>query len=373
MTDRRPFGELVRIALLLILIWSAVAVFDSSQTYRMAVDTNYFANQHWVPIICNNLTAAFNWALFTPFVVFLAERLPLVTRARWRNAAVLLALTPLLSTVRAAFGSLVLQLGEGGAPFSEIVSFTAHSIDVRFHRNVFLVVVIIGVVNLMLAHRAAAASEQKDLALKKELANAELQRLRTSLQPRFLFAALEAAEAEVIRAPLVADQMVVCLGTVLRRMLDFEKRSDVALGEELAVLDGCLELERKRTGGRFTTQFVVAEELLGARVPPLLLEGAVESALMGDDREPGHLAIDAWQEDGRLRIDIRNSEARRAPSEAAVETMRARLHRAFPERGRVERRAGIAGIITSLTMPLELRPRPVGASRHWTFLESRAQ
>lgn len=348
MSDRRSLPELAATAAVIVLIWMLFAINEASESYRVTRDTGY-TEQSWLMLIGFQTGAALMWAFVTPAIVFIAERFPLVKPFRWRNVAVLLALTPLLAIFRTILGSTVMQLGEGSVGLRHLVAFAAYSIDVRLHRNIFLVLVVIGVVNLILAHRAAAASERKELAEKKKAANDEVQRLRAAMQPRFLFAALDAVSAQVTRNPHAADRMLVELGGVLRTMLEFEKRSDVTVAEELELVEQCLRLERTRTAGGFSARVNVGETLLAARIPPLLLHSVIESAVLVEDSPGGSLTVDAWAEDGRLTFLIADGDPSRAPR---LEATRARLRRAYADLAWVYSRKRVDGVVTTLNVPL---------------------
>lgn len=361
MNRRRSFPRLLGIAAMIVLIWIVFAVFNSSEFYRRVVELEFHFS--WSEVLINQLIVSMNWALFTPPIMAIAERLPLVKPFRWRNAAALVVMTPMVAIARAAWGGALMTFIEDDTMAQHIRMIT-HSIDVRWHRNVFLTMVIIGIVNLVLAQRAVAERERKTLAEKKEVAHAELQRIRAAMQPQFLFATLDAVKAEVARSPLVADRMLVELGAVLRKMLDFEKRKDVSLAEELEIVGHCLVLEKARTAGLFTTTIDVDDSLLRARIPPLLLHSIVQSAVLAEGRHEGHLAISAWARQKSFKLAIRNTDARRAPRIAALEATRARLHRAFAERAHVEVRHDVNATVVVLTMPLETEPSYVvgGAS-----------
>jgi LytS/YehU family sensor histidine kinase len=352
MRDRRSFPRLLGIAIMIVTLWQMFALFSASEIYRRNVDSGYVPRSSWYEILAVQHIGGFVWAFFTPIIAFIAERIPLAKPVRWRNTLVLLALTPLLAVVRAVGGGVILPIAEN-ADLRGIFQMAVHSIAVRFHRNVFLILVIVGIVNLVLAYRASAARQREGLAAKKEAANAELQRMRLALQPHFLFNTLDAVRGQIHRSPVAADRMLVQFGLVLRKMLEFEKRSDVTLGAELELVRQCTAIEAARTNGLFTTEIAIDNELLDMRLPPLLLHSMVEPALLAEGLTPGQLTIVAWAEDGTLRIVVANSDPSRAPSPAAIEAMRARLQRAFPDRATLETPKPDGSSVIRVTMPLE--------------------
>lgn len=353
MTAARPFRELFATAMVIIAVWAVVALFSSSERYRRHIDTRGLPEGQnvafeagkmpdglWSFLTAHELMVGLLWATFTPAIIFIAERLPLVRPFRWRNSVAVLAVTPVISVCRAAFGGAVLYLAEGGRSRDELFDFMLFSVDVRFHRNVLVTLVVFGVYNLLVVHRAAAASERRVLAAREQLANEQLQRLRGALQPRFFFGALSAIKAQMAGSPLLADRMIVQFGAVLRKMLELEERADVSLGEELAVVQQSLGLEAMRTCGRFTWQIAADESILAARVPPLVLHTLVASGVMREGADRGKLEIEAWQSGETLAVSIRFEDASRSAGPAALEAARARLGRLFADHASLEESAG---------------------------------
>lgn len=288
----------------IVALWVIFGIFSSNE-FRLRLDET--SSDVASEVLLYQLSVSLIWAVFTPVAIFIAERLELRKPHRLRNLALLLAIAPLFSVVRAAVGGAVFELCELGRISAD---FLWLSVTLRFHRNVFLFLVVVGIVNLVLLQRAAAARERNALALRTAVMNAELQRLRTSMQPRLMFAALDAIAAKVRDQPHVADRMLVELGHLLRALLEFGKRPSVTLAEELELIDRYFDLERMRTGGRFSARVDVEEELLGVRVPPLALHTAVAGALLADEETPRHLEIDGHASGATLLLDV-HSGARR--------------------------------------------------------------
>jgi hypothetical protein len=353
MNRRRPLPVLAGIAATIAGLWTMFALFSASQVYNVSRDTGISTNELWLFHTSYQLSSALLWATINPVVVYIAERLPLTGPFRWRNVVALLALTPLVAVFRAVLGSAVQRMADGGGTVQQYLDFAWLSIDIRFHRNIVLVVIIIGITNLVLAYRASATREEQALARTKAIADDKVQRLRAAMQPRFFFAALDAVK-QLMGRPDAADRMLVQVSAVLRKVLEFEQRDDVALLEELALVDTCLELERIRTGGLFTFRIDIGEALLRARIPPLLLYGLIEAALVAEELERGHLEIRGWAEGRTVKLDVRNDDPRRAPNEMAVDAARARLQRAFAAEASVAIRSHAGGTSTTVTMPLRL-------------------
>ena len=343
--------RLFRTAFLIVAVWVIFGVFNSSEFYQRTVESGRPAVLS--ELLYYQINAGLLWAMFTPFIVYVTERLPLRKPHLLRNALLMAAFVPSIAVVRAAIGGVINRLGDREPP---TVAFTRYSIAIRFHRNTFLVLVIIGITYFILARRAAAERERNALALRTAVTNAELQRLRAAMQPRMMFATLDAIAAKVTTDPDLADQMIVHLGDLLRTMLEFGKRSSVTLGEELEVIDRYFEIERARSGGAFTTRVDVEEDALAARVPPLLLHALVESALFGTDTDsPQRMEIIGRTQENSLILEVLNDDPkRRIPAPDAVEETRGRLQQAFGTGATVSWRLEENRVVTELAMPLQL-------------------
>ncbi|HYO76532.1 MAG TPA: histidine kinase [Thermoanaerobaculia bacterium] len=350
----RRFGELFGFSLTILTIWIVFGIFTSSEFYRRSAETEA-PPAALAPVLFFQFTTSFLWAVFTPVAIGIAERLPLRPPHRLRNALLILAISPLFSLVRAALGGAVHDYVLEGRVTT---AFVMLSINLRFHRNVFLFLVIVGITNLILLQRASAEREQSALQLRTAVMNAELQRLRASMQPRLMFATLDAIAAKVATRPDVADQILVQLGDLLRTMIDFGKRPSVSLEEELEVIDRYFEIEKTRTDGSFTTRIDIEEELLPARIPPLVLQALVESALHVEGDRRRHLEIRGGAERGILAIEILNTDPHTA-SMLTLEETRTRLRQAFGDEATVATRSEDGRVVTRLTMPLQFEGETV--------------
>lgn len=352
MMTRRRLVQLLGLAFGILGIWVVFGLYATSEFYRRTVDAGAYA-ETWIEVLQFQLTSSFMWALFTPVAIFIAERLPLQKPHRVRNALMLLAIAPVFSFVRAVLGAMVYLAGEGTP---QNLPFLMLSLSIRFHRNIYLFLIIVGVMNLIMLQRMAAERERNRTALRSAVTNAELQRLRASMQPRLMFATLDAVAANVETRPEVADRMLVRLGDLLRTMLDFGGRPSVSLAEELEVVDRYFDIERERTDGAFTTRIDVDEELLAARVPPLLVHGLVETVLHAEEKTAQHLDLRGRSGGGMLTLEIRHDapDRKRTPPPVVVEETRARLREAFGDRAALHWWREEEQIVTELSIPLVL-------------------
>lgn len=348
MTNTLRIHRLFLYAGVLVVVWSIFALFSSSEFYQRGMAVG--SKGYWTDVIQVQLSTGLLWAAFTPVIVFIALRLPLQKPHRLRNAVALFLLTIVIAAARAVVGGVVSAVSEGDTP---TWGFIMLSLTIRFHRNVFLTLVIIGITNLVLANRRAADRELAALATKADLLRSEFRQLRTSLQPQFVMSTLDAIAARVKESPAAADRILVELADLLRARLEYQKRREVTVTEELELVDRYVDIQKILSRGRFRCRVDVNDDALDAEMPPLLLLVVVESVLVAPgDGDEGWLEIRGSAEHGTLRLEVRNGGNRRDADGQALEETRARLEQTFSGTSsiRVERAADC--VITIIEMPL---------------------
>lgn len=327
--------------------WTVFALFNSSEAWRFLVATG--GTERVSNILRYQFSSALLWAVFTPVIVAVAERFPLRSSVRARNAAVLLLASVALSASRALVGGAVYEWSVGD---SVTWGFLMYSLQIRFVRNVFIIAVIIVVTEIVSAARGDAEREHRAAALVAEVATAELARARAKLQPRFILTVLESLTDRIESRPRGTDTLLVMYGDLLRQMLGTDTRNDMTLGQALELVEPYLAFERARTAGRFTTRTSLRAELLGARVPALLLHPLIEDVLIRSSAaELSHLEVRAEAVRGHLLLDVEERHASAPPHHDALHEVRTRLERTFGSDVAVEIRATATGIRTALRMP----------------------
>jgi hypothetical protein len=284
----RPLAALFGIAAAIVALWCAVAIFLSSRFITVP-------GQHtpWRDVFSSELVSALIWAVFTPIVVALAERIPLRRERIVRDVLALIVIIAILATTRTVANRTIPLL----------------------QYNMFVVAVIVGITKLMDVYRDADASERQALALEGAVANAEAEHLRAQTQPSLLFGTLSSIRERVTSDPAAADTMLVALGELLRRHLDQPAGTLVTLEEELIATERHLELLRVRH------HFAVDDDVLEALVPPFALQTLLGIAI-GDAR-PTSLAIRVERRAESPLVQRLALEAHASPVDATAATLAA--------------------------------------------------
>src|SRR5262249_14292691 len=110
--------------------------------------------------------------------------------------------------------------------------------------------------------------------------------------------------------PKLAEQLIVRLGELLRRVLSATAQQEVPLAEEIEFVKGYVEIEQMRLGDRLQVQWQGAASAPGALVPAMILQPLVENAIQHGIVPldgAGKLWISARCENGFLHLQVRDN------------------------------------------------------------------
>ena len=285
------------------------------------------------------------WALvLTPAVLFLCARMPL-EKKQWPR------LIPLhVLSISAIIGIDVLIKTLWGAeifPTMRPRPFVSQFRTVFFSQaepdiQIYFLVAGLGYV---VAYYAELRNQELHRAeLQNNLVRAELQVLRTQLQPHFLFNALHSVGALVSIDPRAAQRMICSLGDLLRMSLAGQDHPESTLRQELQFLELYLAIQRVRFQEQLVTEINIAAEVLEARVPYLLLQPLAENAIKhGVARRPGRCCVQicASREGDMVRVRVMNDngssdgEQERDRLGIGLENIRSRLRILYGAKGRL--------------------------------------
>ena len=202
--------------------------------------------------------------------------------------------------------------------------------------------------------------QMKAMQLESMLHQAQLQTLRSQLNPHFLFNALHSL-AELVHAnPKLAEQLILRLGDLLRQVLRSSTEQEVALADELDFIKGYVEIERMRLGDRLQVNWDIAPEALRIKVPSLILQPLVENAILhgvAPIAQPGALTIRAANDGHSLLLQVRDTgpglpdETKPRRLGIGLSNTKARLQRHYGSRQRFEL-LNDNGLVVNIHIPL---------------------
>ncbi len=180
--------------------------------------------------------------------------------------------------------------------------------------GLFIYSLIVAVIAASDQSRRARSETLRSSQLEVQLANARLEGLQARLRPHFLFNSLHAI-AGLVRGgePDRAVDLLARLSNLLRAAFERADRHEIALSDELALLEEYLAIERARFGDRLTVTLEIEEATREALVPPLLLQPLMENAVrhgIAAVPGPGQVQFASVHQNGRLDLTIRNTGPR---------------------------------------------------------------
>lgn len=138
-----------------------------------------------------------------------------------------------------------------------------------------------------------AALKQEKLSVETLAKSAELELLRTQLNPHFLFNALNSIKALISIDPEKSREAIVLLGEILRFTLNYGQEREIALQAEIEEVQKYLQLEQIRFGPGLLIQWHIEDQARHQVIPPGTLLTLVENAIKhGQVNTQGVLEVD---------------------------------------------------------------------------------
>jgi signal transduction histidine kinase len=290
-------------------IWTFIGMVFTFQGYFTS-----YRSEKPIPFLDSlyiQMSWAYLFALATPLVLWAAARLP-IERNDWVRSALLhVPISIVLSCLLTALGRVIIWLKWGypmGKPltFESITNFVVGN----FSEGIGIYLLIALSSYAYDYYRRFRAGQLKTLQLEAQLSHAQLQALKMQLHPHFLFNTLHSISALLHSDIPAARKMITRLGDFLRLTLENSGSQEVSLKQEAEFLSCYLEIERIRFQNRLVTRMNLGERTLDAQVPNLILQPIVENAIrhgIAPRSTPGLIEIDAKQQNGTLRIQVRDN------------------------------------------------------------------
>ncbi|MFE4712861.1 MULTISPECIES: sensor histidine kinase [Paenibacillus] len=143
----------------------------------------------------------------------------------------------------------------------------------------------------------------------KEMANkAELKALQTSINPHFLFNALNAIISSIRINPDKARELIVNLSGYMRYNLELSDEF-IDINKELQQVQQYVEIEKARFGSRLTVLYDIDDEV-EVRIPSLIIQPLVENAIVHGilkEKGKGTVTISVKDQGDTVRVGIRDT------------------------------------------------------------------
>lgn len=285
----------IQSAVLVVLLWTTIgllqAVPDALKGFL------------W-PSFAAKLIGAWCWALLTPAILMVDRQLTSAQQGVVRLAVIHLLLSVPFCLIH-TYASALLQYPIEGIWWNPIRN-TEYAIY-YFLGDWTTYAAFVGVLHALKFHNRFMSSQVELERVEKRLLESRLNALRLQLEPHFLFNTLNAISSELSASPALAREMIEDLGALLRRSLDCQDRPEMALAQELALLDHYFSIQKRRFGKRIDIRTDVDPAMLPVMVPSMLLQPLVENAIrhgIESRRSGGMVALSARRAGDFLQIEV---------------------------------------------------------------------
>ena len=120
---------------------------------------------------------------------------------------------------------------------------------------------------------------KKESEYKALIREAELQVLKSQINPHFLFNSLNSISSLTVSNPEKAQEMVINLSTFMRYSLIHSEKEMVSFSRELENIKLYLSIEKVRFGKKLNAEFEIDAHCLEAEIPNMILQPLFENAI----------------------------------------------------------------------------------------------
>jgi len=190
----------------------------------------------------------------------------------------------------------------------------------------------------------------------------ELNKLKSQLNPHFIFNSMNTIRALIDEDPIKSKQSVTRLSNILRSSLLMGRQKVISFDEELQLVYDYLNLEKTRFEERLDCEFNIADNTKEHMIPPMLLQTLVENGIKhGISRlqDGGKISVTASKENGSLKVNIFNSgdldQTTNSETGFGLANTKQRLQLLYGRRAHFEIKNTEDGVVAELTIPENIR------------------
>lgn len=120
---------------------------------------------------------------------------------------------------------------------------------------------------------------KKEGEYKALIREAELQALKSQINPHFLFNSLNSISSLTVSNPEKAQEMVINLSAFMRYSLMHNEKEMVSFSRELENIKLYMSIEKVRFGKKLNAEFEIDAQCLDAEIPNMILQPLFENAI----------------------------------------------------------------------------------------------
>ena len=184
---------------------------------------------------------------------------------------------------------------------------------------------------------------QQEEKLKGLVRDAELNMLKSQINPHFLFNSLNSIASLTMTNPDEAREMIIRLSDFLRYSLKHRENEYVPLGEELGRMKDYMAIEKVRFGEKLLYEFKINGECEKFPVPTMIFQPLFENAIrhsVYESVDPICVKFSCMREQEHMKAVISNDYDPAVPSRkgtgVGLQNVRQRIALAYKENGSVQ-------------------------------------
>lgn len=270
--------------------------------------------------------------------------------------------------VRSYIEKVILFLVVAWLPLTLLITFLMHGVDhaveVSMANTAFQFFVTAPL--LWFLYRRQMKAREEVVSLKRELgqSNANIDFLRSQINPHFLFNVLNTIYGTAIQEGAERTSSAVeKLGDMMRFMLHENMQEKIGLSREIDYLNNYISLQRLRTDGNaaFQVETHIERPDTVLQIAPMLLIPFVENAFKHgiSFREPSHIKVTLEIRDNTLYFDVYNSKHARPEHDpekdsngVGLSNVQQRLQLLYPQQHELVVRETVKDFFVHLTLLL---------------------
>lgn len=200
--------------------------------------------------------------------------------------------------------------------------------------------------------------EIKNLKWQATINEMELNKIKSQLNPHFIFNSMNSIRAMIDENPGKAQNLITQFSNILRSSLYMERKPVISLADELSLVKDYLELEKARLEERLEFTIDVSDECLNFDIPPLLIQTLVENGIkhgISHLEKGGMLELKAEVQGDLLKVYILNtgsiSKEKNKKTGIGLKISQQRLKLLYGTKANLEIREENGTVIAELIIP----------------------
>jgi sensor histidine kinase YesM len=233
------------------------------------------------------------------------------------------------------------------------------SIPIFIAAGVSLYFISVLVYTLIQITETLRSTEQEVLKQKLAVSQSELNALKASIHPHFLFNSLNLIIPLIKKAPQTAQSFITRLSDFLLYTLRYGKKEKVRVEDELEHISNYLAIEGERLGDRLELNIRCQETVRACAIPPLTLLPLIENAIkhgISTCLKRSRLSINIRRTGDFLQVDVtnpyENSHQKMRGEGLGLETLKKRIEVHYGSEAALSLQRGEKTFHATLRLPI---------------------